>query len=374
MPTNRALIAVSPDNPALVREALAKALNGGEAILVTAGGAPAEVVPAEVALVVETSGSTGLPKRVMLSKAALLAGARATEAVIGKGSWVLALPLNYVAGLMVYVRAIAAGTEVVDFVGDSFDAAEFAGFVKELPPGVWFTALVPTQLERIVELAEQDSEARASLQRFSKILIGGQATPPGLLERSFTVGLPVIRTYGSAETSGGVVYDGVAIGETRLRISEDGLVEISGPSLATGYLGDPELTADNFLMDPDGSRWWRTRDLGTITDGVLRISGRSDDVIVSGGIKVSLFEIEKVLAEAGITAVASWFEDETWGQVPALLSLVELDQQSVRDEIESRLGKAARPYRFLPVKDFPILPSGKLDRLTAHRLITETPT
>jgi O-succinylbenzoic acid--CoA ligase len=374
MPKTRELIAVSPDNPALVRQRLEEALNGEVAVIVTKGGAPAGSVPTEIAVVIETSGSTGKPKLAMLTKSALLAGARATESTIGSGSWVRALPLNYVAGLMVYVRAIVAGTEVADFAGDRFDAADFARFVNELPTGVWFTALVPTQLERIVEHAEKNEQAREAFQRLSKILIGGQATPQGLLERSHTLGLPVVRTYGSAETSGGVVYDGVAIGETRLRITAEGLVEISGPSLATGYLGDPELTAKNFVTDQAGNSWWRTNDLGVISDGSLQIIGRADDVIISGGMKVSLTEIEKVLAEAGITAVASWFEDETWGQVPALLSLAELDQQAVRNEIEHRLGKAARPYRFLLVPDFPRLPSGKLDRLTAHRLITETPT
>ena len=105
----------------------------------------------------------------------------------------------------------------------------------------------------------------------------------------------ITRTYGSSETAGGCVYDGRALDGVAMRIV-DGGVELSGPMLADGYLGDPERTAAAFATDADGTRWYRTGDLGELThDGTLRIRGRADDVIISGGVKVSLGEVERAV-------------------------------------------------------------------------------
>ena len=126
-------------------------------------------------------------------------------------------------------------------------------------------------------------------------------------------------------------------------------------------------------MDADGTQWWRTTDRGFVTDGQLTVQGRVDDIIVSGGIKVSLGDIERVLQDEGIECAASWFPDETWGQVPALVSTVPLNRDETRDLIDARLGKAARPYRFVTVTTIPRLTSGKLDRRALHQLVTESP-
>ncbi len=101
----------------------------------------------------------------------------------------------------------------------------------------------------------------------------------------------IVRTYGSTETSGGCVYDGVPLDGVELAIVDDE-VRISGPTLADGYLGDPERTAAIFPADADGTRWYRTGDGGELAGGVLRITGRLDNVIVSGGVNVSLDRVE----------------------------------------------------------------------------------
>ena len=315
-------------------------------------------------IVVETSGSTAAPKRVMLSADALRASAAATAAEIGFGNWVLALPLTYIAGIMVGVRAIAANTQLVDLRAEPFDARRFADSVATLPDGTWFTSLVPTQLSRLVDFAEGSADAANALTRFSAILVGGQAIPAGLVDRATALGARIIRTYGSAETASGIVYDGKPIGDTQLRIADDGVLEVSTASLFSGYEDDPTRTAEALV---DG--WFRTSDRARIDNGLLVIEGRVDDIIVTGGVKVSLADIERVLAEAGIQAVASWFADDEWGQVPALVTTKSLDLDSVRLVIEKALGKAARPYRVMTVDEIPTLSSGKFDRRAIGEIV-----
>jgi O-succinylbenzoic acid--CoA ligase len=323
-------------------------------------------------LTVTTSGSTARPKHVRLSGNALIESARATTAAIGRGGWILALPLTYIAGIMVVVRTVVEDTPLVDARREPFDPRVFAQQIGELPEGTWFTALVPAQLVRLVDFAEGDTVARDAFRRLDRILVGGQATPEGLIERATGLGLHVTRTYGSAETAGGVVYDGRPIGDTEVRISVDNLIDIASSSLADEYVDDPDLTESSFVVDEEGVRWWRTSDLGLLTDGVLTVHGRADDIIITGGIKVSLADIDRVLAAAGFDAVATWFEDETWGQVPAVVSTTELDRDEVRLLIETALSKESRPYRFVTVDALPRLDSGKVDRRAVRALVERT--
>jgi O-succinylbenzoic acid--CoA ligase len=206
---------------------------------------------------------------------------------------------------------------------------------------------------------------RTVFERFDAILVGGQAIPDGLVDRANSLGARIIRTYGSAETGGGVVYDGRPIGDTKLRITDDGVLEISTSSLFSGYDGDAERTTTTLV---DG--WFRTSDLAHLEDGILVIDGRVDDIIVSGGVKVSIADIERVLADSDIHAVASWYADDEWGQVPAIVSTAPLDIEAVRGVIEAKLGKAARPYRAVTIDVIPTLASGKVDRVAVHEIVS----
>ena len=146
------------------------------------------------------------------------------------------------------------------------------------------------------------------------MLIGGQAAPAALLARAADHGIRIVRSYGASETSGGCVYDGRPIGTTTVRVVDDE-VWLGGPSLAEGYLGDDELTDDRFVM-ADGARWFRTADAGTWDGTTLAVTGRRDDVIVSGGLKVSLGAIERVLRDQPgfADAVAVRVADDRWGE------------------------------------------------------------
>jgi O-succinylbenzoic acid--CoA ligase len=355
-------------DPRVVLAAVRDALSGsGPAVFVGETAAPLpEIVPQRVALVVETSGSTARPKRVALSSDALLASAAASASAIGgSGQWLLDLPVHYIAGLNVLVRSIASGFDpVLPGEGSSYPE-RFGNAADSMTEGVpHFTALVPAQLSRI--LAEPGSTAAAA--RFERILVGGQSAPASLLAAAERAGLRITTTYGSSETSGGCVYDGVPIGNTAVRIV-DNQVELSGSVLAEGYLEDDDRTAASFVEDA-GTHWYRTGDTGTLTDGRLAVTGRLDDLIISGGIKVSLAEVERLVQalRGQEEAVAVRATSDEWGEVPVIVTTSPVDLQELRTLVRAQLGPAAAPARVVLVASIPRLASCKPDRIELQRL------
>jgi o-succinylbenzoate---CoA ligase len=363
---------VLPADPVLVLEGLRDALGGsGAAVMVIdeaesrfGGPVPASVAR-RVALVVQTSGSTATPKRVALSSDALLASAAASaSAVGGSGQWLLALPTTYIAGLNVLVRSIAADTHPLILGEGSFDPLAFARLAEQLDADLRFTSVVPAQLARLLATPE----ALPALRRFDRILVGGQSTPQALVSRAEELGVRLTRTYGSSETGGGCVYDGAPIGNTLARIS-NGEIELSGSVLADGYLDDPGRTAVAFV-DDGGTRWYRTGDAGAVDDGILSVSGRLDDVIISGGIKVSLADVERVVRAipGQQDAVVTRAADERWGEVPVVITTAPIDLDGLRGPVRLELGAPAAPARVVVVTSIPLLRSGKPDRIELQRL------
>jgi O-succinylbenzoic acid--CoA ligase len=338
---------------------------------------PAEV-PDQVALVVETSGSTGNPKRVWLAAEALLWSAKTSVAMAGElGTWWLALPAHYIAGLQVLTRSVVSHTTpIVARPGDDVVVA-----LKEAGPslrqagadGGLYTSLVPRQLAKLLDAADTDDEVGELLGLFSRILLGGQAAPTSLVQRAADRGHIVTKTYGAAETAGGCVWDGVPWPGVEIAILDD-RVNLSGPMLAGGYLGDELRTAEYFPAR-ESVRWYRSDDLGTYEEGRLRISGRADDVIVSGGVKVSLGEIERAVREssghAEVFVVSA--ADKQWGEVPLLVSTRGLPLQRLRESVAKVLGDAAKPARVVVVNHIPYLPSGKVDRQALSELVQGQP-
>ncbi len=357
----RPLRTIASDAPVL--DALRDALAGGPALMVRRPGAPAAKAPARVeqriALVVETSGSTGTPKRVALSADAVLASAGASESALGgPGQWLLALPTHYIAGLNVLARSIMSGFDPVIARGDSFTAAAFVAAARELSEPIAYTALVPAQLATLLDDARHASSWPGSRASWSA---GSRRRAP-LLERAAEHGVRVTRTYGSSETSGGCVYDGVPIGQATVRI-EDDEVWLGGPTIAVGYLGDPVLTTERFVV-ADGAHWFRTADAGDWDGERLTVTGRRDDVVVSGGVKVSVGAVERVLREqAGFAdAVVVAAPDARWGQVPVAITTSRDDEAAAIAAVGAELGAPARPARVIRVDALPLLPSGKVDR------------
>jgi O-succinylbenzoic acid--CoA ligase len=315
-------------------------------------------------IVVRTSGSTGEPKDVVLSHSAVTASATAAlERLGGPGQWLLALPVTAVGGLQVLVRSILSNTAPV-LLSDLPDlSAALAAMTGERR----YASLVPTQLFRLAE------EGRlADLAGLDAVLLGGAAMPGDLLEQAQTAGVRVVRTYGMSETCGGCVYDGVSLDGVRVRIDEGGEVLLGGSVLFDGYV-DAEATS---AVLHDG--WFSTSDLGELdADGRLRVLGRRDDVVISGGVNISLPAVTEALRQhEGVRDVAAvGVPDEEWGtKVVAYLvpddavCLDGLRLDEVRDTVEAAgLPRTWGPREVVLLDALPLLPGGKVDRRSLTR-------
>jgi O-succinylbenzoic acid--CoA ligase len=307
----------------------------------------------------------------MLSAAALTASARATqERLGGPAGWVLALPVDHVAGVQVVLRALLAGAPpVLQDVREGFRPTGFAGATGRLPHGARrYTSLVPTQLGRILDGAGAAMDALAG---YDAVLIGGAALAPALRSRAEEAGIRVVTTYGMSETCGGCVYDGLPLAGVEVSIAPDGRLALGGPMLASGYLGDPALTAECFV---DGR--FVTGDLGQWVGDRLTILGRADDMIVTGGEKVAPAAVERVLsAQPGVAAACVvGVPDPEWGQVVAAAvvpSGTGPDLDALRSAVREAEGRAAVPRRMQLLPELPLRGVGKPDRAAVAELFAE---
>ena len=397
--------------------------------------------PESIALVVGTSGSTGAPKQTALSVRALRASARATERFFADYpsagaakpqravsedpvQWLLALPAHYVAGAQVLARSALAGTTPVVAAsvtdGVSFTPEVFLNAAEQLSCARRFVSLVPTQVHKLLEAAEASpalgSEIYDALGQFTGILLGGAPASASLLAAARELGLNVVTTYGSAETAGGCVYSGTALPGVRLRvIPEDaglldssvagdasaggtpniGRIWLGGEHLASGYLGDNARTASHFFVDADGYRWYRTDDYGSLTSSapnapedegapMLNVVGRSDDVIITGGVKVSARAVAAVLEShpAVREAAVMGIPDARWGS--AVAAAITLRGASgvqsapdtsgvtcdiLREFCTDKLGAAGTPKYLRIFADFPTASTGKPDRQAIYSML-----
>jgi o-succinylbenzoate---CoA ligase len=321
-----------------------------------------EDLPDGTAVVIATSGSTGEPKGVQLSADALRASARASLDRLGAkpgAHWLCALPTSHIAGLGVLVRSLVSGTTPV--VVDRLDPAQ-----RDLAVfGCDYTSLVPAQLRRMLDVG-------AGVSAFGAILLGGAAIPSGLLAGARAAGATVITTYGMSETCGGCVYNHVPLDGVKVRTAPDGRIQVTGPTLFSGYRNRPDLTEE--ALDDEG--WFTTSDLGKISpDGRLSVDGRADDMINTGGHKVSPHEIAAILETCPTVREAAVFgeHDSQYGQrvtavvVPASFSSPPRLEE-LRAAVRRKLPVYAAPRALFIVRAMPLLPSGKPD-LAALRLL-----
>lgn len=356
-----ALLPVAPDLPDAARDRLLSALR--PAALVDGHGTTpldaAAPVPDDVALVVATSGSTGAPKGVALTAAAVLASARAGLARLGAdgpdaGRWLACLPAQHIGGLLVLVRGRLTG--VAPVLHARFDTAAVAAVAAGGQAD--HVALVPTMLRRLLD-------AGAPLERFRTVLLGGAAAPAPLLAEARAAGARVVTTYGMTETAGGCVWDGLPLDGVDADVDGDGRVRLRGPVLCAGYR---QGAAVRPVVDADG--WFRTADLGR-WDGVrLVVLGRADDVVVTGGENIAAGAVAALLLEHPAVADAAVVgrPDTQWGE--RLVAVVVPTDPSapptlaaLRTHVAARAGRAAAPRALEVVAALPLLPGGKVDRL-----------
>ncbi|WP_051215492.1 AMP-binding protein [Granulicoccus phenolivorans] len=320
------------------------------------------VTEPDAALIVATSGSTGTPKGVVLSAEAITAGVHATHTALGgPGHWTLAVPAHYVAGIMVIARTLVAETALLRV--DAHLSAR-----PDLPAGRNYLSLVPTQLVR----ALTEPATTAWLAGFDAILVGGAALAPAVRAAATAAGLRIVTTYGSSETSGGCVYDGIPLPGVEVTLAgqpagaataEPGRIDLAGPMIFAGYRLQPELTAEALIAP----HRLHTQDRGAWVDGRLQILGRVDDVVISGGVNVDLAAVERAVREVLPEAVVIGVPDAEWG---TRVVLAAVDPPPLRELQERLTGlePAALPRRVLAVARMPLTSSGKVDRqqLIAH--------
>jgi len=327
-----------------------------------------EEIDDEIALVISTSGTTGTPKGAMLTPAALIASAAAThDRLGGPGTWLLALPAHHIAGMQVLIRSALAGTVPVELdVSGGFDPAELPSAVSELGSGRRYTSLVANQL--VKALAEP--AAAAALAELDAVLLGGGPAPRPVLDAAAQAGITVVRTYGSSETSGGCVYDGLPLDGVEVRIDAagpdgQGRIVIGGATLAAGYRNPPSSGPDPFA-EPG---WFHTDDIGMFDEsGRLSVLGRSDEAISTGGLTVMPGPVEAVLAQhAGVAECAVFgVADDRLGQrvVAAVVAVpsAEPTVAELREFVAQSLDRTAAPREVHFVTDLPRRGIGKLDR------------
>ncbi|WP_147918649.1 AMP-binding protein [Ruania zhangjianzhongii] len=356
---------VEPEFETLL-QGLERALGGGPPVLL------AQVDPArlaehpEVALVLATSGSsTGQGRPVGLSAAALRASARGTEErLAGPGQWLLTLPPQHVAGIQVLARSVLAGTTPVRTAPGAFRPEALAETIAEMRTDVpRYVSLVPTQLVRVV----RSETALAALRSCAAVLVGGAATATAVLTRARESGVRVVTTYGMTETCGGCVYDGVPLPGAQVRLGGSGRVLLAGPILAEGYLdGGPQP-----FTEIDDTRWLRTGDAGILSDGVLTLAGRIDDVIVTGGVNVHPAAVEQELADLAAVAEVCvvGVPDPEWGELLTAVVVPAAGREVSLELLRARTGGGpSAPRAAVTVAELPLRGPGKTDRRAVAEL------
>lgn len=294
------------------------------------------------ALVVATSGSTGAPRGVVLTMAAVEAAARASSrrlAVTPDDHWLACLPLAHIGGLSVVTRSLITDTPLTVLDGFDADAVNAASAT--------LVSLVAAALDRV------------DTSHFRVILLGGGPAPAQRPANAVT-------TYGMTESAGGVVYDGEPLDGVELRVDDAGEIHIRAPMLLRCY-----RTAAGDL-DPDlDDGWFATGDIGSIDHrGRLQVAGRAAEVINSGGEKVWPRTVEAVLMTyPGILDVAvAGRADPRWGQ--SVVAFVVTGGESptldeVRSHVKEHLPAWCAPRHLVIVESIPRTNLGKIER---HRL------
>jgi O-succinylbenzoic acid--CoA ligase len=346
--------ALLPVDHRLPAPAIRELLAGGEPTVMAAqdgwrrlpAGRPAEP---DVALVMPTSGSSGRPRLVELSRAAVEAAVsaslRALDAGPGDG-WVSCLPLAHVGGLLVLLRGLLHGAPLL------FRSAGDLGPKDGFP----FVSCVPTQLARALD-------AGIDLRGYRAVLVGGGGLEAAVHDRATAAGSPCVVTYGLTQSCGGVVYDGVPLPGVSVRIGSAGEIQLGGPTLLSGYRdgAGAGLTSDGWLPTGDAGR--------LDTAGRLHVDGRLDELIVSGGENVWPGDVEAALRSHPEVADCAVFgrPDATWGQ-RVVAAVVPRDPaapptlEALREHVGALLGRHRAPRELVMVAELPRTALGKLRR------------
>ncbi len=328
----------------------------GQGPAIGLGAVTSTQVPARVSVVVATSGSSGTPKEVGLSSSALINSARSSNTFVGAkygDIWSLLLPLTHIAGINVLIRSLELGTTPLDLR----DVTVY--------PKANFTAIVPTQLFRALN---GDHELLHHLRNCKAVLVGGAALSETVRTQALEQKINIVETYGMSETCGGCVYNGTPLDGVTVEIGQGGEIRISGAVLATGYVNNQAAWDKAFV---DG--WFTTSDLGEISNGTLKVNGRSDDVIISGGENISLSAVEKILSAKFPDCESAGFamDDSEWGSAlyVALAGAKTPSESDIATAIVEVLGDIAKPKGYLFLDALPVISIGKVNRKALQNIV-----
>jgi O-succinylbenzoic acid--CoA ligase len=316
----------------------------------------ADTDPERAWAVVPTSGTAGEPRLAQLSLASVgSAVASSLDAldVSAYDAWVSCLSPAHIGGLLVLLRGVLTGSPIT-----LLERFEPGALLSQAPNGA-HVSLVPAMLDRLVQ-------GGADLSGLGVLLIGGGALDPSLRRAAEELGGRIVETYGSTESCGGIVYDGIPFAGTDLRIGAADDIELRGPTVMDGYRADPAATANAFTSDG----WLRTGDVGSLADdGHLHVRGRTDEAIRTGAETVWPDEVEAVLRRHPKVADVAVFArpDPAWGE-HVVAWVVPGDPtdpptlEELREHCRDDLARFKAPRDLRVVTTLPRTPNGKVRR------------
>lgn len=343
--------------------------------------APDALAGSRPQLLVGSSGTEGPPRAAMLSVGNLASSAAASCKFLGmevNDNWLLCLPLTHIAGLMILFRCARAGAAVS--IHEAFDANTVW---TEVSSGrVTRLSLVPSMLARLLEVSDGKPGAHGR-----SLIVGGAPVAPVLAERATESGWPILTSYGMTETASHVALGGPnpedglrVLPGTRIELTDDngeavsgrGRILVSGPAVMLGYANAGLLPGEG--LPETGS--YLTGDVGEIDDqGRLRIAGRCDDVLISGGVNVHPAASEALLAACpGVTEVGiAGRPDPVWGQCLVAIYVGDTGPDELRRWVGKHITPVLRPREFIRVPELPRNQLGKLDRRLLELLADSPP-
>ena len=301
---------------------------------------------------VHTSGSTGTPKPMQVEKERMMAGARLTCSFLGLkegDSALLCMPLQYIAGKMVVVRALVAGLKLIPIAPSGHPLKD----MKEAPT---FAAMIPMQVHNTLQVPEEN----AILKEIKHLIIGGGAIDDALAKELESFPNHVWSTYGMTETLSHIALRRVngddashwytPFENVHIRLSEEGTLIIHAPNVCAEELTSNDIAEIN-------------------EEGKFRILGRKDNTINSGGVKIQIEQVEACLKKhLDVPFQITARRDAKFGEIVVLLYNKVGNEASIRQVCEETLPTYWIPKAYIAVDELPMTGTRKPDRATARRL------
>ncbi|RJE46970.1 O-succinylbenzoate-CoA ligase [Dehalobacter sp. MCB1] len=331
----------------------------------------ADYNPEQIAVIMNTSATTGEFKSVPLRWKQFAAHVKASQKSLGvteEDNWLMILPLYHISALTILLRSLYNGTAVT--LLESFREEETLNLVQE--GQVNMLSVVPTMLNRIID--------RIDRHCLRVVLIGGEFIPRPLVEKCMVRQIPIYKTYGMTETTSQSATFSVLQYPDKLDSvgfpldSVEILIKNPGPDGSGEVLIQSPMVMDGYLGRETISGFFPTEDIGYLDpDGFLYILDRRKNMIISGGENIYPREIENILyAHPGIKECAViGRKDPKWGQVPVLFAVSLLNEEEIRDYLSPRLARYKLPSEIIFLAELPRNATGKVRHKALEDMLAE---